>query len=226
MVQWAYVTFAEARYNGFASFPISGGPPWINTERFQIDATSDIPQPNGTMNGPMLRALLEDRFHLVIRRDLKEISVYALTVAKGAVPKIPHSTGSCITFDPEHPPTFEPGKPFPAVCGMSRMTDKGYDAAGVTMGRFAELLSGYADRKVIDRTDLPGEFDIHLNLSESDLGLRSSSATDDDAKVAQDPAEIFSRVRSAVQKLGLHIDPAKAPSESLFIERAERPFAN
>jgi uncharacterized protein (TIGR03435 family) len=156
MVQRAYVNFAEARFNGSVSVPISGGPPWVNAERFQIDATSDTPQKSGTMNGPMLRALLEERFHLVIRRDLKETSVYALTVAKGAVPKIPHSTGSCITFDPEHPPAFEPGKPFPAVCGMSRVTDKGYEAAGVTMGRFAELLSAYAGRKVIDRTDLSG----------------------------------------------------------------------
>jgi uncharacterized protein (TIGR03435 family) len=135
IIQWAYVYFAEARFNPFASVPISGGPTWINTERFQIDATSDIPQKSGTMNGPMLRALLEDRFHLVIRRDSKQTSVYALTVARGAVLKMPHSTGHCVTFDAEHPPRFEPGKPFPAVCGMSRTTDKGYDASGVTMGR-------------------------------------------------------------------------------------------
>jgi uncharacterized protein (TIGR03435 family) len=38
------------------------------------------------------------------------------------------------------------------------------------MGRFAELLSDYADRMVVDRTDLSGEFDIYLTLSESDLG--------------------------------------------------------
>ena len=162
----------------------------------------------------------------MIRRDLKETSVYAITVAKGAVPKIPRSTGNCITLDPEHPPAFEPGKPFPAVCGMSRVTDKGYEAAGVAVGRFAELLSAYADRKVIDRTDLSGRFDVHLNLSASDLGHPPSNAIDDDAKVARDPAEIFSRVRAAIQKLGLHIESAKGTSESLFIERAEKPSAN
>ena len=53
---------------------------------------------------------------------------------------------------------------------MARTTDKGYDASGVTMGRFAEILSDFADRKVIDRTDLSGEFDIHLNMSPSDFG--------------------------------------------------------
>jgi uncharacterized protein (TIGR03435 family) len=226
LIQWAYGNFAEARFNPSASAPISGGPTWINTERFQIDAASDVPQKNGTMNGPMLRALLEDRFHLVIRRESKETSVYSLTVARGAVPKMPHSTGNCITFDPEHPPQFEPGKPFPAVCGMARTTDKGYDASGVTMGRFSELLSDYADRKVIDRTELSGEFDIHLNLSLSDLGHPTINANEDDAKLARDPAEIFTKVRSEVQKLALRIEPAKGPSEFLFVERAERPSAN
>jgi len=226
MIQWAYVNFAEARFNPLAWVPISGGPTWINTERFQIDATSDSPQKSGTMNGPMLRALLEDRFHLVIRRDIKETSVYALTVSKGAVRKMAHSTGNCITVDPERPLPFEPGKPFPTVCGMSRTTDKGYDASGVTMGRFAELLSDYADRKVIDRTDLPGEFDIHLNLSPSDLGHLPMSATEDDAKLARDPAEVFTRVRTEVQKLGLRIESTKGPTESLFVERAEKPSAN
>ncbi len=108
---------------------------------------------------------------------------------------------------------------------MPRLTD-GYDAFNVTMVRFAELLSDYADGNVIDRTDLSGEFDIHLNLSPSDLGHPRSDATEDDAKLARDPAQIFKRVRVAVQRLGLHIEPAKGPSESLFVENAEKPSAN
>ena len=226
MIQWAYVNFAEARFNPLASVPISGGPAWINTERFQIDATSDSPQKSGTINGPMLRSLLEDRFHLVIRRDLKETSVYALTVAKGAAPKMPRSAGGCITFDPEHPLPIEPGKPLPAVCGMPRITDKGYDAISINMVRFAEILSDYADRKVIDRTNLSGEFDIHLNLTPSDLGHAPGNAAEDDAKLARDPVQIFSKVRAEVQKLGLHIEPTKGASESLFVARAEKPSAN
>jgi hypothetical protein len=77
---------------------------------------------------------------------------------------------------------------------MSRNSDKGYDAFGVTMARFAELLSDYADRRVVDRTGLSGEFDIHLNLSPSDLGHPAMNASDDDAKFSRDPAEIFARV--------------------------------
>jgi uncharacterized protein (TIGR03435 family) len=226
MIQWAYVDYAEARYNPFAQVQVSGGPGWINTERFQIDATSEIPQKNGVMNGPMLRAVLEGRFHLAIRRDVKETAVYALTVEKGREPKMPRSSGNCVVFDPEQPPTFEPGKPFPTVCGMARTTDNGYDAPGVTMGRFAELLSDSVDRKVVDRTNRSGEFDIHLDLSPTDLGHPPRDATDDAAKFSRDPSEIFIRVRAAVLKLGLRIESARGPSESLFVERAEKPSAN
>jgi uncharacterized protein (TIGR03435 family) len=89
MIQWAYVNFAEARFDPFASVPISGGPGWINSARFQIDAKADTAQKSGLMNGPMLRALLEERFQLVVRREVKEAPVYALTLAKdGGAPKL------------------------------------------------------------------------------------------------------------------------------------------
>jgi uncharacterized protein (TIGR03435 family) len=93
MIQLAYVNYADARYNPFAQVRISGGPAWINTERFQIDATSETPRRTGEMNGPMLRAVLEDRFHLMVRRDIKETSVYALTVVKRLLPGCRVRTG-------------------------------------------------------------------------------------------------------------------------------------
>lgn len=82
------------------------------------------------------------------------------------------------------------------------------------------------DSLMKDRTGLSGEFDVHLNLTPSDFGHPPINATEDDAKLARDPAEIFARVRAGVQKLGLHIEPSKGPSESLFVERAEKPSAN
>lgn len=222
MIQWAYVNFADARFNPLASAAISGGPAWVNTDRFQVDAKSATSQASGIMNGPMLRTLLEDRFGLVIRRDVKETAVYALTVAKSGALKVRRSAHTCRTVDPEQPLPIEPGKPFPVVCGMSRTTEKGYDAVAVTMTRFAELLSDYADRRVVDRTGLSGEFDIHLDLFPSDLGHPSGDAIDD----RRDLTEIFARVQGELQRLGLHIQASKGQVEALFIERAERPSAN
>ncbi len=226
LIQWAYSNYADARFNPLASIPISGGPAWIGTKLFQVDAKAASPQSNGAMNGPMLRGLLEERFGLVVRRDIKETPVYALTAAKGAPLRLTPSTHKCIAVDPGKPLPIEPGKPFPAVCGMSRTNDKGYDAVAVTMPVFAKLLSDYADRPVIDKTGLSGEYDIHLNLYASDLGHPSASLSSDDARLARDPQEIFSRVRQELQRLGLHIESSKAPTETLYIEKAETPSPN
>jgi uncharacterized protein (TIGR03435 family) len=222
----AYVNYADSHFNPLASVPISGGPAWVATEQFQIDARTDAPQRSEVINGPMLRALLEERFGLVVRRDITETTIYALTVAKGAVLRVSPSTHNCVTIDPERPVPIEAGKPLPLVCGMSRVTGKGYDAVAVSMTRFAELLSDYADRKVIDRTRLSGEFDIHLNLTASDLGHTPAGASEDDQNLSRDPAVVFARVRGELQRLGLHIEASKGPTNALFIEKAEKPSGN
>jgi len=210
LIQWAYGNYAQDVFNPLASVSISGGPGWMETERFQVDAKPARAAKSGVMNGAMLRALVEERFQLEIRREVREAPVYALTVRKGKTPRIARANGRCIVMDPEHPAALgvEPGKPFPAVCGMASRTAQGYQAWSVTMKRFAELLSDFADRKVVDRSGLAGEFDIHLELE------------------ASDPAEMFATVRSALERQGLRLEPARAAIEEIRVVRAVRPEAN
>lgn len=227
LIHWAYVMFANGRFNPLPDIPISGGPPWINSDLFGIDAKAEMPQSFGTINGPMLRSLLEERFHLRIHSERKEIPVYAITVGKGGS-KLQSSKQDCITIDPENPakPIVEPGEPLPAVCGLSRLTSRGWEAFAVTMGDLATLLSANADRKVIDESGLSGTFDIRLDLTGDDFGL--SNRPDDSGQTATRPEQMdtFDRIRSALQKLGLRIDSARGPGESLVIDEAERPSEN
>lgn len=227
LIQWAYVNFADGRFNPLASIAsISGGPHWINSDLFEIDAKAEMPQTWGTLNGPMLRSLLQERFHLRIRKETREVPVYVISVAKGG-PKLQTSKGDCVTIDPEHPAIrVEPDKPLPAVCGMSRLTGRGWEAFAVTMDEFATLLSTNADRSVVDRTGLSARFDIRLDLTPDDLGL--SSRGDDSGQIAGRPeqSDLFAIIRSAVQKLGLRIDSARGPGASLVIDSAERPSEN
>jgi uncharacterized protein (TIGR03435 family) len=124
MIRWAYVDFADGHFNPLASLPISGGPAWINSDLFEIDAKAESPQRWGTLNGPMVRSLLQERFHLKIHPETKGVPIYAITVARGG-PKLRTSKRDCITIDPEHPALqVERDKPLPAVCGMSRLTSK------------------------------------------------------------------------------------------------------
>jgi uncharacterized protein (TIGR03435 family) len=228
LIQWAYVNFANAHFNPLGSVPISGGPAWINSDHYEINAKAEGAQSWGVMNGPMLRVLLEDRFKLKIHRETREVPVYALTVAKGG-PKLQSSKeGSCAPFDVDHPPpTPEPGKPFPRLCGTSRVTNNGFDAPGVTMENFSRLLSGYSDRSVVDKTGIVGVFDIHLGLSAADLGHSPPALSDSPGPATPpDPADIFSTVRMAIQKLGLKLESAKGRGEFLVIDRVERPSEN
>lgn len=228
LIGWSYVMFADGRFNPLATpLPISEGPPWANTALFQIDAKAETPQSWGTLNGPMLRSLLEERFHLKIRKETKEIPVYALTVAKGG-PHLEAPRSDCISIDPEHPENIrtEPNQPIPAVCGFSRLTSKGWEAFSVTMDQFATMLSFEVDRKVIDRTGLPGTFDIRLDLAVEDL-VRGAPTDDLGQPVSRpDRQETVAIIRSAVEKLGLRMESSKGPGESLVIDEAQRPSEN
>jgi len=219
LIQRAYVNYAYGEFDPLGNTPISGGPKWIDSERYQIDARPGKPQTTATMNGPMLRALLEERFKLKIGREIKEIPVYALTVARGGARLKAFSEGSCVVFDEDHPPASEPGKRFPRLCGMSQLTGNGFDAFGVTMARFCRILSDTMDRTVIDRTGIAGRFDIHLDLTAGELGHRAAGD-------AGDPAEAQGAMRAAVQKLGLGLEASRGRAETLVIERVERPSGN
>lgn len=77
-------------------FQLLGAPGWIDTERFDIVAKADpaliAPPPgsfgsNGFTSGPtpvqlMLRALLAERFKLATHTETRELSIYALVVAR------------------------------------------------------------------------------------------------------------------------------------------------
>jgi uncharacterized protein (TIGR03435 family) len=220
LIQRAYVNFANGEFDALANTSISGGPGWIDSERYEIDARPEKPQSTASMNGPMLRALLEDRFQLKINRDLKEVPVYALTVARGGAKLKVFRGESCVAFDDDHPaPPPESGKPFPRLCGMSRLTGSGFDAFGVTLARFCRMLSDSMDRTAVDRTGMAGRFDIHMDLTAADLGHRAPGETGD-------PTDSSAAIRTAVQKLGLRLDSSKGPAESLYIVHVERPSGN
>src|SRR5262249_16661649 len=65
-----------------ADHQLTGGPGWVNTDRYDIEAKADDAQGN-EINGPMLQALLQERFNLSVRREIQERPIYLLTVAKG-----------------------------------------------------------------------------------------------------------------------------------------------
>src|SRR5262245_16863533 len=95
LIERAYVRWLEPDIKRTWYYPVSGGPSWIESDLYSIDATSEGGATQQEMRGPMLQVLLEDRFRLKMKREIREEPVYELLVSEGG-PKIhPLKDGEC-----------------------------------------------------------------------------------------------------------------------------------
>jgi uncharacterized protein (TIGR03435 family) len=189
---------------------IAGGPSWIGTDRFDIDAKAAHSRTADELH-LMLGRLLEERFHLQIKHEKREGNVYNLTVYKGA-PKLP-------VHDPEdkdHPPIG--GRPARAADGSMCPTIEGHNVA---MEYFAFFLSRGLDRKVLDKTELHAHYDVTLRYLPDGLRLRGPEG--DGPTISSDCVDIFAALP---KQLGLKLEPGKGPVDFLVIEHVEKPTEN
>jgi bla regulator protein blaR1 len=234
-IQRAYVTFANGRSNSpwGPSPQIEGGPAWKNTERYTINAKAEGNASLEMMSGPMLQALLEERFKLRVRHETREVPAYALTVAKSGL-KLPRvEEGSCTPFDRSNPPAARvaaPGqKPF---CGNGGFGKKDNlvvaNIPAIGLDEFANRLGGRLDRPVINKTGVKGLFDFHLEFGVDQTTPKFLAGGDLDAPPVSlsDPPGGPSIFTAVQQQLGLKLEPAKGPGEFLVIDHVERPSEN
>jgi uncharacterized protein (TIGR03435 family) len=220
------------------------GPGWVSSDRYTIEAKAENAASMEMMRGPMMQVLLEDRFGLKIRIENQEIPVYVLTLGDSE-PRLQRTKeGSCISlveFDQRYGmEPRQPGQAVPRVCGPFRPTildrnpniDRavaeraiGVEAYGQTIGGLCRQFSVGADRDVIDRTGLTGMYDIHLELASQDL-FPSGPRPEDSGDPPPTPEEKAAHIGAAVRKLGLKLEPGKAPAPLLVVERVQRPSEN
>ncbi len=231
LIPQAYLNDAERadlnpRFVRILQRPLKGGPAWIHSDLYSIEAKAESAPSAGMMLGPMLKMLLEDRFKLKVHRETSEIPVYALVVAEDGPRKLNVARqGSCIPVDRDHPfPRPAPGQLPPDVCGMVSVTDAGYYTYGQTMPGLCLDLSVRLGQEVIDKTGIKGMFDIHLDMPRNSLipGL----PTDGIPAAAPDPDEIFSLIEAAVHRLGLKLERTRGVDEFLVIDHVEKPSRN
>jgi uncharacterized protein (TIGR03435 family) len=217
---------------------LSGGPPWVQSEQFTIQAT--IPQGSSAYtsrqllagNAPelqtMIRVLLEDRFKLVVRRQTKELQAYVLTVAKGGPKLTPFREGSCDSTTPLTPERLSPRPGQKPLCrgiyNLNQQSHFSVTADGATLDGFAGLLSGAFDRPVVNRTGIAGTFDFHLDAApDYTMFCHEPPCTNLPEPPVGNPPPVFDAIQD---QLGLKLESAKAPVEMLIIEHAERPSEN
>lgn len=180
-------------------YQISGDPPWIGSDHYDIQCKADGNASVQQMEGPMLQALLEDRFKLRLHRETRQLPIYELTVAKGGVKLERTKEGSCISYsmDSSPPPQAAPDESRPTYCGFPRLRVDGLhrtlEGAGVSIAGLATTLSrNYTSelrRNVIDRTGLTGTFDVHLKWTMDVSTGVAGPGTSDGAGTALPPAD-------------------------------------
>ncbi len=208
-------------------FPIKGGPAWVRADLYRIEATAEAGPTTELMQGPMLQVLLEERFGLRIHRDVHAGPVYALTLARGASAQLkPFAEGSCIPAPFGFPPGAATGRGSTTANPGIYILMPTVDAEGASLEEFAKLLSVFLDRPVIDKSGLDGRFNIRLDFSadEATPGLRGPVVN---ASHPQAPDPNRPPIFTAIQEqLGLRLQAATGPVESLVIDHVERPSEN
>lgn len=208
-------------------FQISGGPPWISSDHYDISAKSEDPPKRGEIP-LMLQALLADRFQLTIHRETKELPIYALVLArkdgKLGPQLVEAKAANCTAVDPNKalPPPV-PGEPPVLPCGGMMMRPNALKAVSIQVGDLTQNFSRLLGRTVVDKTGLTGKYDISMDWTpdESQAGQMPAAAPPPPSEPAG--PSIFTAIQ---EQLGLKLEAQKGPVETIVIDRVEKPSAN
>jgi uncharacterized protein (TIGR03435 family) len=209
-------------------FQLIGGPDWLGRDRFDITAKMEgDPPPTPPGAGPdqmmlAMRSTLAERFKLVVRKETRELDIYALVMARPGGkpgPALKPSTTDCAAMmkGPRSggPP---PGPNDPVQCG-ARQSFGRIQFNGMPLTLFANGISGQVGRMVIDRTGLAGNWDFELTFApERPLGALPPGV--EPPPVDPNAPTLFTAVQ---EQLGLKLDSTKGPVDVLVIDSVEQP---
>jgi uncharacterized protein (TIGR03435 family) len=205
-------------------FQISGGPSWLDDERFNVTAKEDDSVAESRLRLPwrqyreqlglMVQSLLADRFKLRVIRQSRDSAILALVAAKDG-PKLKRS--AALDF---HSADIR-GRRGQLI------------AKGLSLAQLADILSWMPEvgvRKVVDETGIDGTFDLSLRWAFDRTPSATSPAivntgVPPDAAALPDVSgpSIFDAVQ---EQLGLRLQATKGPIEFLVIDHIEEPSDN
>jgi uncharacterized protein (TIGR03435 family) len=202
----------------FLPFQVIGGPPWLDSERFDVEGRSAAASPSPADVDVMVRSLLATRFKMVFGKETREMPVYHLVVARGdgrAGPQLRTSSKPCDRSPVGvNLPTPDPNALPRCGARFARATlGQRIEGVGATLDDLAQRLSAPAQRIVVDRTRLEGPFDFELEFT-----------PDNNQTAGADTGlPLFTALQ---EQLGLRLESARGTVDVLVIQSAERPEEN
>jgi len=251
LVTWAY---GMGRCLNVSLFELlDGGPAWVKSEGFAIQALMPAGSPSYTAdqlrNGQapklalMIQNMLADRFKLAVHKETREVPIYALTVAKSGPKLHKVEEGSCLprpVIDGSQPLPKPPGPDEKPWCGMGGIgvnpsLKATADVRSMSLDEFSLLLGPILDRPVINKTGITGMVAFHLEFGADQSASKlltmlpppppGGGGGPVGAPPASEPSgpSIFSAIQ---EQVGLRLEPTKGPAEVVIIDRVERPSEN
>jgi uncharacterized protein (TIGR03435 family) len=199
----------EAAYD-VRDFQISGGPNWLDSERFDLIARS-APEAAETLapTRQRLQSLLAQRFQLRIHRETRGLPIYMLAVAKNGLKIVATDDSNAAAATPS---------------GIQRSCGQMIG----TRALIADLvvsLERQLDRPVQDHAGLSGKYDFRVNWT-PDTGpcaMPADAANQAASISSSDAPSLFTALQ---EQLGLKLESTKGPVEVIVVDQAVRPGDN
>ena len=225
-------------------FQVVGGPEWINSDKFDINARAGEEKLTTDQILERLQALLADRFSLKVHTETREVPIYALVLSRGdgrLGPKLKASADDCPDLKVQQQQQLEalargglqglaammpkPGESRPcSIAPLPQQTPGsiGLKASGQSLATLTLVLTQLTGRPVVDKTGLTGAYDFELVIDLQTL-VRLTSELGVSLPVLPNLPEGPSLMTQLQEDLGLKLDSQRGPGEVLVIDSAERP---
>lgn len=205
---------------------ILGGPNWLELDRY--DVLAKVPaDPALEKQGPLLKALLEQRFKLVAREETKPFPAWALSAGKKPLMKEADGNGEsgCKMANPggdspDGPKIFQ-SRPDGTTSVISLGPDLmvQYSCRNMTMAAFAaglrsmagvQLNGNFFDQGVRDLTNLQGKWNFNVKWSLPIFGPMANSS------------EKITVADALDKQLGLKLEEVPVPMKVVMVESVLR----
>ncbi|HSZ15577.1 MAG TPA: M56 family metallopeptidase [Terracidiphilus sp.] len=218
-------------YDAKSTSQISGYPDWVASAAFDIEAKEDEATAAALDKMPrdernqrvrlMLQGLLEERFHLAVSHETKDLPIYALVVAKGG-PKLkpsPAPVESDASPAPGGPPKMRMGIRLNGPGNLNGFHATLDMLANGILSRMPEV----GDRVVVNKTGLAGNYDFTLKWTPENMPPGANEA---DAGLSSADNAVPGLFTALEEQLGLKLDSQKGSVETLVVDSIDRPTPN
>jgi uncharacterized protein (TIGR03435 family) len=185
-------------------YQVAGGPGWLYSQQFEINAVPPENSPSRTLKGHNKEPTVEQRLMLQsLLRDRFGFKSHIIT-KDGTIYLLTRGSKPLQL----RPPEDTTADPRAIVIDKGGIIDGEALGTNTTIDYLAQRLGRYLRIPVLNETGITGSYDFHLPPNDPEN------------------QDIFTAVRSVVDRLGLKIKRGRGPIQTLVIDEVKQPSEN